>query len=88
MGNLSNTPSEPCEQQKECVYELRLYVYTGTGNSLWVARQVTSPFPMALNLGQISKKPFKVQGDAVGIVFPVHIWGNCPLCHQLSTICR
>ena len=56
--------------------KLRLYVYTGTGNSLWVARQLASQLKGAgIEFMPNPKKPFKVQADAVGIVFPVHIWG-------------
>ena len=54
----------------------QLYVYTGTGNSLWVARQLapelrdtTIEFMPHLSNG------FEVQADQVGIIFPVHIWG-------------
>ena len=54
----------------------KLYVYTGTGNSLWVARQ------LALELKEATvafipnlSKEFRVEADRVGIVFPVHIWG-------------
>jgi ferredoxin len=54
----------------------RLYVYTGTGNSLWIARQ------LALELGNTNLEylptlstDFKIETDRVGIVFPVHIWG-------------
>jgi ferredoxin len=55
----------------------KLYVYTGTGNSLWVARQLAAALPKAgIEFMPNPKKPFKkVQADAVGIVFPVHIWG-------------
>ena len=54
----------------------RLYVYTGTGNSLWVARQLASELKRAsVEFMPCPKKPFKVQAEAVGIIFPVHIWG-------------
>lgn len=54
-----------------------LFYYTGTGNSLWVART------LAKELGDTGIFPIsKVSGDgpgrgaeAVGIIFPVHIWG-------------
>jgi ferredoxin len=53
-----------------------IYVYTGTGNSLFIARQ------LALELGTAAPKfmpslsgDFKVNADRVGIIFPVHIWG-------------
>jgi ferredoxin len=54
----------------------KLYVYTGTGNSLWVARQVA----LELRDATIEFVPnlsgdLKVEADRVGIVFPVHIWG-------------
>jgi ferredoxin len=54
----------------------QLYVYTGTGNSLWAARR------LALELGEATLEfmphvlnPFTVGADRVGIIFPVHIWG-------------
>jgi hypothetical protein len=54
----------------------RLYVYTGTGNSLWVARQLALELKKAaIEFMPYPKKPFKVRAGAVGIIFPVHIWG-------------
>jgi len=54
----------------------QLYVYTGTGNSLWAARQ------LALELKDVSlhfmpnlSRNLKVEANSVGIIFPVHIWG-------------
>ncbi|HUL31468.1 MAG TPA: EFR1 family ferrodoxin, partial [Thermodesulfobacteriota bacterium] len=54
----------------------KLYVYTGTGNSLWIARQLalelkeaTIEFIPNLSAG------LEVEADRVGIIFPVHIWG-------------
>jgi hypothetical protein len=56
--------------------ETKLYAYTGTGNSLWIARQ------LALELKEATVEPipyltrnFRVEADQVGIIFPVHIWG-------------
>jgi len=56
--------------------KMRWYVYTGTGNSLWIARQ------LALELKEVNlhfvpylSTDFKVEADGVGIIFPVHIWG-------------
>jgi Pyruvate/2-oxoacid:ferredoxin oxidoreductase delta subunit len=58
----------------------RLYVYTGTGNSLWVARRLalelkeaTLEFMPYVSAG--SQGDFEVEADRVGIIFPVHIWG-------------
>lgn len=54
----------------------KLYVYTGTGNSLWVARQLALELKDALvqfipNLS----RDLKMDADRVGIIFPVHIRG-------------
>jgi ferredoxin len=56
--------------------KMRWYVYTGTGNSLWVARQ------LALELEEVSlhfmpylSTDLKAEIEGVGIIFPVHIWG-------------
>ncbi len=53
-----------------------IYYYTGTGNSLWTARLVAS------NLGNTTLHPMSLihkdalnQADAIGLVFPVHMWG-------------
>jgi ferredoxin len=54
----------------------RLYVYTGTGNSLWVARQLAAKLKKAtIDFMPYPRKAFKAQAEAVGIIFPVHIWG-------------
>ncbi len=54
----------------------RLYVYTGTGNSFWVARQLAAELKKAaIEVMPCPQKAFKVQAEAVGIIFPVHIWG-------------
>ncbi|MFH0784095.1 MAG: EFR1 family ferrodoxin [Pseudomonadota bacterium] len=53
-----------------------IYYYTGTGNSLWTARL------LAAGLGNTEVLPmFPINdhvlavADAVGLVFPVHMWG-------------
>jgi len=54
-----------------------IYYYTGTGNSLWTARTVAAEiggadvFPMA----HVRDDKESVDADAVGLVFPVHMWG-------------
>jgi hypothetical protein len=53
-----------------------LYVYTGTGNSLWVARQLAQELKDAtIDFIPNSSRDLRVEADRVGIVFPVHIWG-------------
>ena len=54
-----------------------IFYYTGTGNSLWVARNLASvlkdaePKPMLLD----KPGPLNTASDTVGLVFPVHMWG-------------
>ena len=56
--------------------KLRLYVYTGTGNSLWIARQLALELKETLlEFMPYVSSDFKVEADLVGIIFPVHIWG-------------
>lgn len=55
----------------------RLYYYTGTGNSLWVARQLAERLedPVDLiSLGTDYELP-NTDCDRMGIIFPVHMWG-------------
>jgi Pyruvate/2-oxoacid:ferredoxin oxidoreductase delta subunit len=55
---------------------MRLYVHTGTGNALWVARQLASEVAgVTLDYMPYPSKPLRIQADKVGIIFPVHIWG-------------
>lgn len=54
----------------------RLYVYTGTGNSLWVARQLALGLKGAdLEFMPLPSRDLQVHAELVGIIFPVHIWG-------------
>jgi len=54
----------------------KLYVYTGTGNSLWIARQLALELKeAAVEFTPNLSKDLKVEADRVGIIFPVHIWG-------------
>ena len=56
--------------------KIRLYVYTGTGNSLWIARQLALELKeAAVEFTPNLSKDLKVEADRVGIIFPVHIWG-------------
>lgn len=57
--------------------ETIIYFYTGTGNSLWVARKLAEKienselFPITLTgSGRIDTDSKKI-----GLIFPVHIWG-------------
>lgn len=54
-----------------------LFYYTGSGNSLWVARQLQQTIEGQVSLHSMVKwhqeQPFSA--DAIGVIFPVHIWG-------------
>jgi Fe-S-cluster-containing hydrogenase component 2 len=54
----------------------RLFYYTGTGNSLWVARELAKRLGNAelTDLVPTQDDP-KLDAEAIGIVFPVHMWG-------------
>jgi ferredoxin len=54
----------------------QLYVFTGTGNSLWAARQLALELKEAsLHFMPNLSRNFNVEADSLGIIFPVHIWG-------------
>jgi ferredoxin len=60
--------------------KMRLFVYTGSGNSLWIARQLALELKEATLefmpfLSADFKGDFVIEADRVGIIFPVHIWG-------------
>ncbi|MDD5224818.1 MAG: EFR1 family ferrodoxin [bacterium] len=54
-----------------------LYYYTGTGNSLWVARQLAAKLQGTelISISAGNTAPAKIDSDRIGIVFPVHMWG-------------
>ena len=54
-----------------------LFFYTGTGNSLWTARTMAKELGDAeiIPISGISREPVESRAEALGIIFPVHIWG-------------
>lgn len=54
-----------------------LFYYTGTGNSLWTARMLAKELSDAeiIPISNTSGNPIADGTEAVGIIFPVHIWG-------------
>ena len=56
--------------------ETKLYVYTGTGNSLWVARQLAAELKeTSIEFMPRLSKDRHEEADRIGLIFPVHIWG-------------
>jgi len=53
-----------------------IFCYTGTGNSLWVARLIASKLgdTEVISISEHSDKKI-IRPEVVGLVFPVHIWG-------------
>ncbi len=54
-----------------------IYYYTGTGNSLWIARQFAAEMGETELCPMIQYDPEtkETPPDIVGLVFPVHMWG-------------
>jgi ferredoxin len=62
---------------RELIMKIDLFFYTGTGNSLWTARTVANELGNAELISMLwaTGNPVQSQADAIGIIFPVHIWG-------------
>ena len=55
-----------------------IFYTTGTGNSLWVARQLGRALSGTTTIRSMTPLPqrtVEVNSDVVGLVFPVHMWG-------------
>lgn len=57
-----------------------LYFYTGTGNSLWAARQLAGFLEdtQLIPLAACAPEDVSSAVDRIGLIFPVHIWGVPP----------
>jgi ferredoxin len=54
-----------------------IYYYTGTGNSLWTARTIAAEIGNAdlVPMHAVKEGAAGPDHDAIGLVFPVHMWG-------------
>jgi ferredoxin len=52
-----------------------IYYYTGTGNSLWVARKLAWALGESEPIPVMDRQKAGTIKEAVGLVFPVHAWG-------------
>lgn len=53
-----------------------IYYYTGTGNSLWTARLIAAELgDTTLHSMSLMKEDAGIEAEAIGLVFPVHMWG-------------
>jgi len=54
-----------------------IFYFTGTGNSLWAARQVAGSLENAelVSVSDFERDRGKISSEIIGLAFPVHIWG-------------
>jgi ferredoxin len=57
--------------------ESTIFYYTGTGNSLWVARTLAKLLgdTQLISISNWMKEKKPVYSSCIGLVFPVHMWG-------------
>jgi len=57
--------------------ETTIYYYTGTGNSLWVARKLSEKIENSelIPITLTSSGRIDTDSKKIGLIFPVHIWG-------------
>jgi ferredoxin len=66
-----------------------IFYYTGTGNSLWVARKVADELgeTVLISIPDYRDGNKIIPSDTIGIVFPVYIWGiPAPVIRFVHTI--
>jgi len=66
-----------------------IFYYTGTGNSLWVARRVADELGDAelFSIAEYKDENKSINSEIVGLVFPVHIWGvPAPMIQFINTL--
>jgi len=54
-----------------------IFFYTGTGNSLWTAKQLAALLgdSQLQSIASITDDVVHVESENIGVVFPVHMWG-------------
>jgi len=55
--------------------EMEIYYFSGTGNSLYIAKEMKKRFPEAILIpiiGILKNKEIKAKAKIVGIIFPIH----------------
>jgi len=60
--------------------ESSIYVYTGTGNSLWAARNIGERLNASeiIPISRLKNESIRCNSERIGLIFPVHIWGVPP----------
>ena len=59
------------------VLKTTIFYFTGTGNSLWVARTLAQELGDAevVSMAACRQEKKTIEAKGIGLVFPVHIWG-------------
>jgi ferredoxin len=65
---------------REKMVENTIFYYTGTGNSLWVARRLVELLgnTQLISISDWMREKKPVDSPVIGVVFPVHMWGVPP----------
>lgn len=66
---------------------MRIFYFSGTGNSLYITQELHKSFPEATVVPVIQLTDYHIKADAVGFVFPVHAFTMpAPVKHFLEKI--
>ncbi len=73
-NNHTNAEPAPAESQTT---DTTIFYYSGTGNSLWIARALARELGNAEVVSMVgwANKRHIIKSRRIGLVFPVHIWG-------------
>lgn len=57
--------------------KVSIFYYTGTGNYLWIARNLARALgsTQLISITDWMEHPRRIDSPVIGLVFPVHIWG-------------
>lgn len=54
---------------------MQIFYFSGTGNSLYIARELQKKFPnssLVPMLSKVASNKIRVDGDTIGLIFPIH----------------
>jgi Dissimilatory sulfite reductase (desulfoviridin), alpha and beta subunits len=65
------------ESSAEVMARTTIFYFSGTGNSLWIARLLARELGNTDLVSMVNwdKKHHKINSTTIGLVFPVHMWG-------------
>jgi len=68
-----------------------IFYYTGTGNSLWIARKLAADLgdTELISIPRFELDSKEIKSETIGLVFPVHIWGvSAPVLRFIDTLAK